>query len=148
MNQHRPAQTSLGAYLRAQRENSGLTMRQLAAMVGVHYSYIAKLEADERAKPSVELLQNLAEALELDDPAELLAFVDVTMPAPRIYFRRAYGLTDQQAAEAERWIEQQFGNTPRQTGALTSPLKEVEREQSSNIYCPAATRAYAGATAE
>jgi transcriptional regulator with XRE-family HTH domain len=107
-NQH-PARPSLGEYLRMERERASWSQRQLAAMVGIHHSYLARLENGETANPSAELLQRMAEVLETDT-AELLAYIGVKseLPEPRVYFRRMYGLDREQAEQAARLIEQAF----------------------------------------
>jgi hypothetical protein len=50
-------------------------------------------------------LQRLADALKIDS-GDLLAFLGVkpSVPEPRVYFRRAYGMSDSEAAEAEAII--------------------------------------------
>ena len=54
------------------------------------------------------MVQRIAEALELDS-SELLAFIGVkpssVLPAPRMYFRRAYGMTDAEAQETAARID-------------------------------------------
>ncbi|MEU0537072.1 helix-turn-helix domain-containing protein [Amycolatopsis tolypomycina] len=96
---------TLANLIRQGREAAGLSVRQLAPLVGVHHSVLARIESGEVARPSAEVVQHIAEALELD-AAELLAFVGVkpTLPEPRVYFRRAYGMSDDEAKEAEQII--------------------------------------------
>src|SRR5690242_3392493 len=92
---------SLGSVIRAHREAAGYSQRQLAAMAGVNYSYLSRLESGDNDRPTAEVLQRLADALEIDQD-ELLGFIGVkTLPEPRVYYRRAYNLTDEQAAEAD-----------------------------------------------
>lgn len=108
-NQHPPKRPSLGEYLRSERERAGWSLRQFATMVGVHYSYLSRLENDGPANPTAELLQRMAEILEID-AAELLAYIGVkpSLPEPRMYFRSMYGLSPEQAEQAARLIEQEF----------------------------------------
>ena len=90
---------SLGEYLRHARERAGLSQRQLAADANMHHPYIARLESGEvRSKPKPEHLQRLADALSID-LAELFAFLGVrpSLPETRTYFRRAYGVNDEEA---------------------------------------------------
>ncbi|HSV67555.1 MAG TPA: helix-turn-helix transcriptional regulator [Mycobacteriales bacterium] len=105
----RPAgdDASLGAVIRAHREAAGYSIRQLAAMAGMHYSYLARLENGDNDRPTADVLQRLSEALEIDAD-ELLRFIGVkpTLPAPRTYYRRAYRLTDEEAAEADRRMQE------------------------------------------
>lgn len=98
--------TTLGAYIRAIRERAGLSQRQLASLAGFHHSMLARLESGEVAEqPKPENLQRLADALGIDS-GDLLAFLGVkpSVPEPRVYFRRAYGMSDSEAAEAEAII--------------------------------------------
>jgi transcriptional regulator with XRE-family HTH domain len=101
-----PTTPSLGATIRAGRKAAGLTLRDCAKLVGVHYSYLARLESGEYDRPGPETLQRLAETLELD-ASELFAFIGVkpVLPEPKMFFRRAYGMSEAEAAEAADIIE-------------------------------------------
>ncbi|HUR73366.1 MAG TPA: helix-turn-helix transcriptional regulator, partial [Sporichthya sp.] len=54
----------LGEYLREQRKNSKLSIRQLAAVAGVSNPYLSQIERGLR-KPSAEILQQLAKGLRI-----------------------------------------------------------------------------------
>lgn len=54
----------LGAYIREQRENAQYSLRQLALAAGVSNPYLSQIERGLR-KPSAEILQQLAKALEI-----------------------------------------------------------------------------------
>ncbi len=54
----------LGAYIREQRENAQYSLRQLAQVAGVSNPYLSQIERGLR-KPSAEILQQLAKALEI-----------------------------------------------------------------------------------
>jgi transcriptional regulator with XRE-family HTH domain len=99
--------TPLGAYIRKAREAAGLTLRQLAEAAGIDHGYLAHIEAGERAKPGADVLQRLADALELDD-TKLLGFIGVkpSLPEPRVYFRRKYGVNAREADVLARLIEE------------------------------------------
>src|SRR5437773_8917748 len=92
---------TLGATLRAARLEAGLSVRQLARAAGINHSYLVKLETDQNDNPSAAHLQRLADALELD-ASDLLAFIGVepsaTLPSPRVYLRRKFGLSEADAA--------------------------------------------------
>lgn len=101
---------SLGATVRKHRERAGLSIRQLAAKAEVNYAYLSRVENGTYEKPAADVLQRLAGALGID-PAKLLRFIGVKpapakLPTPRVYFRRAYHLSANEAAEAERQIEE------------------------------------------
>jgi transcriptional regulator with XRE-family HTH domain len=109
----KPERASLGDVIRAYREQAGLSQRQLAAMADLHHSLLARIENGDVERPGAELLQRLGDTLEID-AQELLSFIGVrpALPEPRAYFRRAYGLSETQAREAARLIEQRYGRTP------------------------------------
>jgi transcriptional regulator with XRE-family HTH domain len=60
---------TFGAQLRAYRQAAGLTQAALGHRVGIHQSYINRLERGEREPPGRELVARLAEALRLDEPS-------------------------------------------------------------------------------
>ena len=55
---------SLGEYLREQRRNAQLSLRQLADAAGVSNPYLSQIERGLR-KPSAEVLQQVAKALRI-----------------------------------------------------------------------------------
>jgi transcriptional regulator with XRE-family HTH domain len=55
---------SLGGYLREQRVNAGVSLRQLAEQAGVSNPYLSQIERGLR-RPSAEVLQQLAKALRI-----------------------------------------------------------------------------------
>ncbi|WP_156727457.1 helix-turn-helix domain-containing protein [Streptomyces apocyni] len=55
---------NLGEYLREQRRNAQLSLRQLADAAGVSNPYLSQIERGLR-KPSAEILQQLAKALRI-----------------------------------------------------------------------------------
>lgn len=99
-----PQRRTLADTIRRHRERAGLSVRQLSARTGVHHSYLSRLENGDNDRPTPDVLQSIARALDLE-PGKLLRFIGVkptvTMPSKRVFFRRAYGLTPDQADEAE-----------------------------------------------
>jgi transcriptional regulator with XRE-family HTH domain len=55
---------TLGEYLREQRRNAQLSLRQLADAAGVSNPYLSQIERGLR-KPSAEILQQIAKALRI-----------------------------------------------------------------------------------
>src|ERR1044071_3433554 len=86
---------TLGEYLKSARERAGLSQRQLANRVGIHYSYLSRLESGENGSPSAEVLQDIA---------DLLAFIGVKpaegLPELAPYLRAKYHLDDEQIRKA------------------------------------------------
>lgn len=62
------AVSELGAYLREQRHQAKLSLRQLAAEAGVSNPYLSQIERGIR-KPSAEVLQQLARGLRISAEA-------------------------------------------------------------------------------
>jgi transcriptional regulator with XRE-family HTH domain len=102
-----PDGIKLGEYLRAQRETVGTSQRQLAGRIGVHHSYLARLEAGDAAQPAPAILHRLAEALDLD-PEDLFALaghiVPHELPSFAPYLRAKYDITDQAAREMDDYF--------------------------------------------
>jgi len=97
---------SLGAYLRSERETAGLSLRQLAEAAHVAHGYLARLERGEQSNPTIEVLQKIAQALALDFDELLTKFgVQRTLPEPRVYFRRKFGVSEDDAEVMARLIE-------------------------------------------
>lgn len=98
---------SLGQLLRTARQESGLSTRQVAKLAGLTHGYLTRLENDQIESPAAAYLQHLADALELDGSV-LLKFIGVepasTLPPPRIYFRRKFGMSEAEAARLSRLI--------------------------------------------
>ena len=131
MNEDADHTNVLGDYLRAARTRAGLSVRELERLTGVANGYLTKLETGFKANPSAEVLIKLADALELDT-SELLAFIGVkpssVLPPADIYFRKRYGMTEEQARQAAELIEERYG-TP--TGSeVNNPPKEVNHDKS------------------
>jgi transcriptional regulator with XRE-family HTH domain len=97
-----PQPSGLGQTLRAARLEAGLSVRQVARLAELTHGYLTKLENDQIEQPSAAYLARLADVLELD-ASDLLAYIGVdprtTLPSPRVYFRRKFGVNE---AEAER----------------------------------------------
>lgn len=59
--------TPLGAYVRARRDELGLTQEALAERAGLSSTYIAMLERGEKRNPKRSTLRQLSEALEVEE---------------------------------------------------------------------------------
>jgi transcriptional regulator with XRE-family HTH domain len=92
----------VGAYLREQRENAKLSVRQLASLAGVSNPYLSQVERGLR-RPSAEVLQQLAKGLRIS--AEAL-------------YVRAGILEDGPRGTVEAAVDADEGLTPRQKKVL------------------------------
>ena len=61
---HVPGVRDLGAYLREQRQNAQLSVRQLSKAAGISNPYLSQIERGLR-RPSAEILQALVKGLEI-----------------------------------------------------------------------------------
>jgi transcriptional regulator with XRE-family HTH domain len=97
---------SLGGFIRAQRTRKGLSFRQLAEKAGVNSAYILRIEQGERKSPSAKVIQDIADALELE-AYELLRYIGVrsSLPEPVNYFRRKLGVNAEQADILARLVK-------------------------------------------
>lgn len=60
--------SDLGAYIREQRGNAEISLRQLARLAGVSNPYLSQIERGLR-RPSAEILQQIAKALRISAEA-------------------------------------------------------------------------------
>jgi HTH-type transcriptional regulator, competence development regulator len=63
---------TFGSTIKRLRRGQGLTQRQLAAELGVDFTYLSKLENDRGERPSEKIVRELAARFEVDSE-ELLA---------------------------------------------------------------------------
>ncbi len=110
--------STLAEYLRTAREQAGISQRQLASRVGIHHSYLARLESGETANPAAELLQKIADVLEINS-ADLFAFIGVKPPEglPELapYLRAKYHLNEAAVHELAEHMERLAQNKETKT---------------------------------
>jgi transcriptional regulator with XRE-family HTH domain len=63
---------TFGVYVRRQRKEKGIGLREMAKMIGVSPTYVSKVERDEFPPPVEEKVKAIARILECD-PDDLLA---------------------------------------------------------------------------
>lgn len=104
-----PEPQTLGECLRIERERAGFSQGKLAEAVEVDKSYITLIESGKRAKPAADVLQRIADVLNIDS-AKLLAYLGVKqrLPEPRVYFRRKFGINADQADILAQLVEHQM----------------------------------------
>jgi transcriptional regulator with XRE-family HTH domain len=109
MTTHKKPAT-LGEYLRQAREHAGYSQRELARLADVQHTYLFRIESGVLATPQPEYLQRIADVLELD-VAEFFGFLGVQpkLPEPRVYFRKAYGVSAAEADEIVRMLDERYG---------------------------------------
>lgn len=88
----------LGEYLREQRENAKLSLRQLASLAGVSNPYLSQVERGLR-RPSAEVLQQIAKGLRISAEALYVraGILDEDLsPGVEVAVHADSGLTDRQ----------------------------------------------------
>src|SRR5689334_5733917 len=65
---------SFGSILRQTRQKAGISQRELAARIGLDFSYISKVENDRLPPPAADTIVAICRALNID-PDELLTLV-------------------------------------------------------------------------
>lgn len=104
-----PAQAKqLGTVIATARVRKGLSMRVLAAELGIKPTWLAELEAGHYLDPAPDRLAQLAEVLEIK-PSRIdrltKGAASEGLPELRTYFRAKYDLTPEEIEKVERYIE-------------------------------------------
>jgi transcriptional regulator with XRE-family HTH domain len=100
--------SSLGDFIRTQRELSAMSMREFARAAGISNPYLSQIERGLRA-PSEQVLQAIAETLKVS--------------ADTLYEQAGRGQTD----EGPSAVEQAIRDDPALTGRQRQALLEVYR---------------------
>jgi transcriptional regulator with XRE-family HTH domain len=121
---------TLGSLIRAERERQGLSMRQLASLVGVRASALILWERDETV-PKAKYLSALARALELST-TDLMRLSGAEYPhdAPTLpaMLRAEYDMPPEAIAEIERSITRvakKYGSSKR-PGPAPKPTRSTK----------------------
>ena len=109
---------TFGQTLKEIRRSKGVTQRQLAAAVGVDFSYISKVENDRMPPPAADTIVKICEALGVA-PDELLAMTG-KMPTPV-----KETISENPAAQQFLREAQTMTLTADEWGTLTQQLKKL-----------------------
>lgn len=110
------ANQEFGAGLRAMREEAGVGLSELARRTGLARSHLYRLEDGTSAAPTVETVNAIAEALDVD-PEDIYDLMWQTLgtghelPTTATYFRARHNLDDDQIAAVERTLKRVTNNT-------------------------------------
>lgn len=102
----------LGAVIAKARARQGVSVRVLAARLGVNASWITHLEAGRFLDPAPDRLAAVAEALDIDSARMdriTRGAVSEGLPALGTYFRAKYDLTPAQIERVERYVKRLRG---------------------------------------
>ncbi len=100
-------ETPLGSILRQRRLELELSLSQLAAVTGLHKSFLSRLESGVVRQPSADSLQRVAAALRLPDTAVFGLLDDRAreqLPPLQPYLRAKYDLPDAVIAEITAYL--------------------------------------------
>jgi transcriptional regulator with XRE-family HTH domain len=98
----------LGSLVSSARRQRGLSLRSLAAEVGIDHSWIGYLEQGQFKEPAADRLARIAQALAI--PIGRINYlskgaVQAGLPQPDVYFRAKYDLTAEESAKVQRYID-------------------------------------------
>lgn len=115
--------SSIGDYIRQQREQARISLRQLAEQAGVPNSYLSQVEQGLR-KPSADILQQVAKGLRVS--AEVLsAQAGIIEDRPADSGVRSALIADPHLTERQRQVLIDIYDSFRREGTETSPKAEI-----------------------
>ncbi len=132
---------SIGEYIREQREQAKISMRQLAQSAGVSNPYLSQIERGLR-RPSADILQQLAKGLRISAEA-LYVQAGILEDRPADSGVRAALLTDPGLLERQKQVLIEIYESFRRENAAAEP--EVAAPELTAAPEPAATESELGA---
>src|ERR1700724_2721220 len=114
---------SIGEYIREQREQAKISMRQLAQSAGVSNPYLSQIERGLR-KPSADILQQIAKGLRISAEA-LYVQAGILEDRPGDSGVRSALLTDPQLTERQKQVLIEIYESFRKESQPTPPKAEV-----------------------
>ena len=115
--------SSIGEYIREQREQAKISLRQLAQQAGVSNPYLSQVERGLR-KPSAEILQQIAKGLRISAEA-LYVQAGILEDRPGDSGVRSALLTDPQLTERQKQVLIEIYESFRKESQPTPPTAEV-----------------------
>jgi transcriptional regulator with XRE-family HTH domain len=116
--------TSIGAYIREQREQAKISLRQLAQNAGISNPYLSQIERGLR-RPSADILQQIAKGLRISAEALYVqaGFLEDRPPGSMV---REAVLSDPELTERQRQMLIEIYESFRRETALASGENPVE----------------------
>ena len=114
---------TIGDYIRQQREQAKISLRQLAQQAGVSNPYLSQVERGLR-KPSAEILQQIAKGLRISAEA-LYVQAGILEDRPGDSGVRSALLTDPQLTEHQKQVLIEIYESFRKESQPTPPTAEV-----------------------
>ena len=114
---------NIGDYIRQQREQAKISLRQLAQQAGVSNPYLSQVERGLR-KPSADILQQIAKGLRISAEA-LYVQAGILEDRPADSGVRSALLTDPQLSERQKQVLIEIYESFRKENQPTPPTAEV-----------------------
>ncbi len=114
---------TIGDYIRQQREQAKISLRQLAQAAGVSNPYLSQIERGLR-KPSADILQQIAKGLRISAEA-LYVQAGILEDRPGESGVRSALLTDPQLTERQKQVLIEIYESFRKESQPTPPTAEV-----------------------
>jgi transcriptional regulator with XRE-family HTH domain len=117
---------SIGEYIREQREQAKISMRQLAQSAGVSNPYLSQIERGLR-KPSADILQQIAKGLRISAEA-LYVQAGILEDRPADSGVRSALLADSQLSERQKQVLFEIYESFRRENAAAVPEADAESD--------------------
>jgi transcriptional regulator with XRE-family HTH domain len=118
---------SIGEYIREQREQARISMRQLAQAAGVSNPYLSQIERGLR-KPSAEILQQIAKGLRISAEA-LYVQAGILEDRPADSGIRVALLADSELSERQKQVLMEIYESFRRENAAAAEAARAEAAQ-------------------
>jgi transcriptional regulator with XRE-family HTH domain len=122
--------SSIGEYIRQQREQAGKSLRQLAEAAGVSNPYLSQVERGLR-KPSADILQQIAKGLRISAEA-LYVQAGMLEDRPADSGVRSALLTDPHLSERQKQVLIEIYESFRRESADAEPADAVPVEDNGD----------------
>jgi transcriptional regulator with XRE-family HTH domain len=116
--------SAIGAYIREQREQAKISLRQLAQSAGISNPYLSQIERGLR-RPSADILQQIAKGLRISAEALYVQAGFLEDRAPGSLVREAV-LTDQELTERQKQMLIEIYDSFRRQTALSRVVELAE----------------------
>ncbi|MFF4186873.1 helix-turn-helix domain-containing protein [Streptomyces sp. NPDC001691] len=122
---------NLGEYLREQRRNAQLSLRQLADAAGVSNPYLSQIERGLR-KPSADILQQLAKALRISAETLYVQAGILDERSPEAAGTRSVILADPSLSERQKQVLLQIYESFRKENGLDADTDDTDTDSAAD----------------
>ena len=136
---------SIGDYIREQREQAKISMRQLAQQAGVSNPYLSQIERGLR-KPSADILQQLAKGLRISAEA-LYVQAGILEDRPADSGVRSALLADPELSERQKQVLIEIYESFRKENTAAAEAQRAQADEAADD-TKASTSPWSDATAE